>query len=411
MRAKEFTFENKLYYKKLNTEQELIEHAKLFERGLSYDNIPRTSRNKYTVVCSTIFSSTTKRLSESKHTTDGRNFVNLIKRLDQFDKLPIKVGSKVSIINSQLQADTLELWGFLEPKTITKIYKEPSDNSIKQFEFNNDPNDIWPRTENAEYNGQVLMYSAFFGDKPSAEQALTMMLLQSSGDLRIRNHITEDTLTEAPLPPDWDKSKFAPNKLGEIDFDEMVAYAKTRAQTLGIGSSRVALVIPYQGRETVLKVAINKSGESQNLAEAKVLSTDWVKQSGMAIPMIDYDEDNPSPLWIHMEKAAPLRERDAKAMFGEHGVFELVHYIRGNQMSKNIIIDEMIRNGWPDAKIEQFLEYTVFIEELDQEFNVRAGDFHQLENWGVYNNMPVIIDLGFTKDVWIKYYGGKNESE
>jgi hypothetical protein len=35
------------------------------------------------------------------------------------------------------------------------------------------------------------MYSAFFGDKKSADHALTMLMLQASADLNIRNHITE----------------------------------------------------------------------------------------------------------------------------------------------------------------------------------------------------------------------------
>lgn len=213
-------------------------------------------------------------------------------------------------------------------------------------------------------------------------------------------------ITEAPLPSDWDKSKFMPNKHDEIDFDEMVAYARSQAKVLGIGSSRIAMLIPYEGRETVLKIALDKSGLAQNGAEAKILSKDWVKQSGMAIPIIDYDMDNTPPLWIHMEKAEPLTNNDARAFFGDAGVMELVHYIQSNDEVKTVIVDEMFRNKWPEAKIERFLEYTTFITELDREFNVRAMDFHQLENWGVYNNQPVVIDLGFTKEVWIKYYGG-----
>lgn len=211
----------------------------------------------------------------------------------------------------------------------------------------------------------------------------------------------KEFITEVPLPSHWDKSKFSD------DYDRMVEYVKSQAQTLGIGSSRIAMVIPYEGRNTVLKVAMNDSGVAQNREEAKVLNTDWVKQSGMAIPMIDYDLDNPSPLWIHMEKAEPLSEKDARALFGEYGVMELVHYIKSSPDVRTVIIDEMIRNGWPDAKIERFIEFVMFIEELDKHFKVRAGDFHQLENWGVYKNQPVLIDLGFTDTVWIKYYGGR----
>lgn len=208
MRANEFlteellkrTNENKLFVKKLTTEQALIEHARLFAKNLPYDGVPVTSKNRYTVVCSTIFAHGKNSLNESAHIASGKQVIQLLKKLDQFPQLQIKIGAKVAIINLQLQGDSIELWGFTTPKTISKIYRDPSDKSIKQFEFNNDPNDVWPRTENAEYNGKFLMYSAFFGDKKSADQALTMVMLQSSGDLNIRNHITEQL--EQAVKPD-----------------------------------------------------------------------------------------------------------------------------------------------------------------------------------------------------------------
>lgn len=185
--------ENKLHFKKITSESELIEHAKKFSANLPLDGVPRTAMNRFTVICSTLFAHDRNSLNESSHITSGKQLIQLIERLDQFSKLPIKVGTKVAIINSQLQGESVELWGFTTPKTITKIYRDPSDKSIKQFEFNNNPEDVWPRTENAEYNGQLLMNSAFFGDKKSADHALTMIELQASDKLNIRNHITEQS--------------------------------------------------------------------------------------------------------------------------------------------------------------------------------------------------------------------------
>jgi hypothetical protein len=179
----------KLFVKQITSETDLIDHAKKFYSVLEGGSVPRTSLNNYRVVCSTIFAHT--RLTESKHITGGQQFVQLLQRLDQYDSLPIKIGSQIAIINCQLQGDSAELWGFVDPKTITKIYIDPLDHSIKQFEFNNDPNDVFPRVDNAEYNGHFLMYSAFFGDKKSAEQAITMLMLSHS-DIGIRNHIKEN---------------------------------------------------------------------------------------------------------------------------------------------------------------------------------------------------------------------------
>jgi hypothetical protein len=183
---------NKLFVKKLLSEQSLIEHAKLFAKNLLLDGVPITSKNRHTVVCSTIFAHNKKTVNESSHIENGKKFINILKRLDQFSQLPLKIGSSIAIINTQMQGDSVELWGFTTPKTISKIYRDPSDKSIKQFEFNNNPDDVWPRTENAEYDGQFLMYSAFFRDKKSADHALTMLMLQGSGDLDIRNHVISE---------------------------------------------------------------------------------------------------------------------------------------------------------------------------------------------------------------------------
>lgn len=186
---------NRLFVKRLESEQALIEHAKLFAKGLTADGVPISSRNRHTVVCSTIFAYARKSLTESRHIATGRQLIDLVKQLDQFQQLSVRVGSMVAIINMQMQGDSVELWGFTTPKTVTRITRDPTDNSIKQFEFNNDPNDVWPRVENAEYADSFLMYSAFFGDKQSAEQALMMIMLQSSGELDIRNHIIENKIT------------------------------------------------------------------------------------------------------------------------------------------------------------------------------------------------------------------------
>lgn len=209
---------NKLFVKKLKSETELKEHAIKFAKNISKDGVPVSTKNRHYVVCSTIFAACKKSINESKHITGGKEFISLLKRLDQFDKLDIDIGKKVAIINTQLQGDSVELWGFTTPKTITKIFRDPTDKSIKQFEFNNDPDDVWPRTESAEYQGHYLMYSAFFGDKKSAEHAVTLLSLQGSEDLSIRNHITEqqETLHELPATEGLNKQQQKVGQLGPL---------------------------------------------------------------------------------------------------------------------------------------------------------------------------------------------------
>ena len=198
MRYREIT-KNRLHYKKLESESELIEHAKTFSRNLKLDGVPISAMNRYPVVCSTLLSRSTNSLNESVQINAGNDVIRIMRNSDQFDSLNIKVGSKVAIINVQLQGDNVELWGFTDPKTITKIYRDPSEGNITQFEFNNDEDDVWPRTPNAEYNGNFLMYSSFFGNKKSAAHCISLIRLVATGDLRIRYHITE---SESYQPPE-----------------------------------------------------------------------------------------------------------------------------------------------------------------------------------------------------------------
>lgn len=191
--------ENKMYVKKLTAKEEVTAHAQqVMEAKHQYENItPRWYRGPM-ALSNTLVALGKKAINESKHISDGREVIELMKRLDQFEKISPKVGSSVAVITGQLTGNSMELWGFTTPKTITKIYREPSDGSIKQFEFNNDPEDVYPRVDNAEYDGNFMLNSMFFSDKKSAEHALTMITLQASGDLAISNSVTEEkSITEA----------------------------------------------------------------------------------------------------------------------------------------------------------------------------------------------------------------------
>ena len=119
-------------------------------------------------------------------------------------------------------------------------------------------------------------------------------------------------LLEAPLPDDWDKDIYN----DRIPFNKRVQYAKDRAAKIGTGSSRIAFKIPYQGRDTVLKIAKNKKGMAQNEHEVQALSDYYLNKIGITIPMIDYDEQSATPTWIHVEMARKATKADFKKHTG-----------------------------------------------------------------------------------------------
>lgn len=216
---------------------------------------------------------------------------------------------------------------------------------------------------------------------------------------------SEEVLDEAPLPPDWDASQYAPGST----FKQRLSYALERAKRLGTGSSRVATTIEYQGRPTVLKIAKNKKGLAQNAAEASILSDGYARSMDILIPLIDYDEQNREPTWIHVEAAKKATEKtlcDLMKCPDLYMLYNFANSIAGQphrSWSKEKNMDWM-RENYSDSDIEIFLDYAQQLAELAVSFNVEIGDFTRAANWGIYQGRPVVIDIGFTTDVKNTYY-------
>jgi len=208
--------------------------------------------------------------------------------------------------------------------------------------------------------------------------------------------VMENTLTEAPLPPDWDQSMFT-GRHGT--YKQMIEYAKARAQQLGKGSSRVAFEVPYQGRRTVIKVALNQGkGLSQNQEEADLLSDYYVRDSGIVIPLIDYDERNPKPTWIHTEYADKITKKQLERFFDGIPIHRIISFIEYEKTGRKDwafqpLPDSIHDNDSFDRLRDLLLNYT----------QIGSGDLTRNANWGIYKGKPVIIDLGFTENTMKLY--------
>lgn len=207
-----------------------------------------------------------------------------------------------------------------------------------------------------------------------------------------------ELLLEVPLPADWDKSVY---KQG-VSFKKQVEYAKARAAKVGAGSSRIAFEIEHEGRPTVLKIAKNGKGLAQNEYEAQMLNDYYVTGLGITVPIIDYDEENDPPTWLHMEKAA----RMSPSLFEKHfngltpdEVMELVTYMIGRTRielpPEKLAIYE---------KIYEENETINSLVDLVGNYDIAGGDFTRVANWGVYKNEPVIIDVGASTEIIKQHY-------
>lgn len=187
MRAYEFTQSKPLYCISLGTELQVIGYMKSRAAMLrEHYGIDWTLQNNWRSASSAAF-----KLFESRLPDQQNQLLQLFNSLDEYKSLNIRVGSKVAILNAELGGDSFTIWGSTTPKTITKIFYTDDEDKIKKFQFNNDPNDEWPRVDNAEYNGSFISHSAFFGTKQSADHALTYLLLNKPDNINISTHLSE----------------------------------------------------------------------------------------------------------------------------------------------------------------------------------------------------------------------------
>lgn len=222
--------------------------------------------------------------------------------------------------------------------------------------------------------------------------------------MRAKEFTQENTIMEVPLPSDWDKSVYTPR----TSYKKRIDYAVARAQKLGKGSSRSAFVIDYEGRKTILKVAHNKKGMGQNEAEAAILDDGYASNMGILIPLIDYDEEHDQPVWIHTEMAQKVSAKQLCNIMKCPSLDILVEHAimisKGENASK---LQTWLAQQRSQDEMDIFFEYSDKLTDLASNFDVNLNDYRRAANWGLYNNEPVVIDVGFTHDVAATHYGFK----
>ena len=213
-------------------------------------------------------------------------------------------------------------------------------------------------------------------------------------------------VNEAPIPDEWDKTAFSrKDAKPRFSFKKMVDYARQNASTLGRGSSRVVVEVEHQGRPTALKIAMNKKGEEQNNIEADYMMHQMYGGS-VIVPVIDWDEENDMPLWIHYEKADKLSKPQFQQLTGIKfdyfisAVINRINEVKGNRSQKWYTGDV------PEEEMEKINELELYHDIIDLciNFDIVPNDFVQIKNWGVYGGQPVIVDIGFSSYVMKEFY-------
>lgn len=201
----------------------------------------------------------------------------------------------------------------------------------------------------------------------------------------------KEYLIEMPIPKEWADNIF------KQSFKKIIEYANKNAKRIASGSSRTVFEIMYEGRPTVLKIAKNRKGLAQNYIEGDWSLYKWYPD--ITVPLIDKDEEYDEPRWLHIEKASKITETQFKSLTGFD--FKLFGKLLMNNQKTSWMHDTPKGEGIDEIKESELFNNII---DLAGNFDMPLGDFTRITNWGLYNNHPVLVDLGFTNSVRAEFY-------
>lgn len=191
-------------------------------------------------------------------------------------------------------------------------------------------------------------------------------------------------------------------------FAKRLEYCKARLPRLGAGTSRVVFRVDD---DKVLKLAKNRKGIAQNLAEIDVLTDGY---SYSILPDIfDYDENG---LFLEAELCRKATEKDFQNIYGvpwgAHccAVFDEYNAHNGRKLYYNPYsqfqpVVDSVWNGEDNDTMSFFNEVHDYVA---NHHNDPIGDLTRIANWGIdYEGYFKLVDAGFNKDVATRYYGFK----
>lgn len=187
-------------------------------------------------------------------------------------------------------------------------------------------------------------------------------------------------------------SKFLFNEFKQLkDQNEKVQYAKQRLKLLGEGSSRITFI--FTNRH-VLKIATNKAGFAQNMAELDVATNPNMKP--VIAELKDYD---PNGSWLVEEMVREVDDQEFEDLSGVPYVFftQIIQsHVNASPSAQKRLISRL------DPKGQQWIKNVIHMIETG---NLIEADFLKVEHWGkTGSGRLVIMDYGYTEDVFNRHY-------
>lgn len=221
----------------------------------------------------------------------------------------------------------------------------------------------------------------------------------------IRDFLFESVLPEMALPATWDQSKLSSEQPNT--FKSRLAYLKKQATRIGAGSSRVAFVVPMDdGTPSVVKIAKNSKGLAQNEAEISIMNDGYFRNMDIILPLFDFDDKSSQATWLQTAQAKKVSEkRLAELLHCPDGVGFFINRVQEAINGKTVRWNP--NDNLSEEDFEERSHYVDELHEIEISTDLMLNDLRSPRNWGEYKGKPVIIDLGFTADVYNQHYSWK----
>ncbi len=190
--------------------------------------------------------------------------------------------------------------------------------------------------------------------------------------------------------------KFDIKRFKSIDnINILQEYAENFLEFLGRGSSRTAFVL---SNRYALKIARNQKGVAQNEAEIDVYTNP--KTQSVIAKVYDYDPENK---WLIAEVVRPIEDPNEFEKLVGCTTSEFAHAVKVGKRTKSLeSVPENVRNN-------KLVKAAINITLTN---NLGVGDVIKPDHWGkTPDGRLVLLDYGFTEEVWDKHYSEKSEPQ
>lgn len=209
----------------------------------------------------------------------------------------------------------------------------------------------------------------------------------------LKNIIVE-TINEMAYPTNFSLNEF----INLNTYAKRIKYCQERLKRISSGSSRIVYQID---NEKVLKIAKNKKGIAQNIAE-----NDYVIQTHDIVAKV-FEADN-NGLFNEMELANRVNQTIFKKILGFdfNNMYSYLSYA-----VKRLTSPPNFRHDIKTKEEINFINNNEWLNELADlvaETNMPIGDLCKLDSYGIVNRNGkqyiVLIDYGLTNKIFDDYY-------